>query len=172
MLQQLLKLSQSSPLLHGQQLRQIGLDQLILRMLALLLCGGLIQQAGQHGSQRQERKAQLIEELCAWIRSNLHRSIQLSDLCQQSGYSERSLRNLFQERFQCGPVQWIRQQRMELARNKLLQAESSITVTTVAQSVGYQHLSQFSRDFHQTFGRRPSELVREARRASMAIAAA
>lgn len=164
MLQQLLKLSQSSPLLHGQQLRQIGLDHLILRMLALLLCGALIQRAGQHSSQRQGRKAQIMEDLSNWIGNNLHRSIQLRDLCRQSGYSERSLRNLFQERFQCGPVQWIRQQRLERAREKLLQADNAITVTAVAQSVGYQHLSQFSRDFQQTFGRRPSELVREARR--------
>jgi AraC-like DNA-binding protein len=169
MLQQLLKVSQSSPRLQGQHLRQIGLDQLILRMLALLLCGGLIQRAGQQSSKRQNRKAQLLEELSAWIRRNLHRSIQLSDLCRQSGYSERSLRNLFQERFQCGPAQWIRQQRMELAREKLLHADASITVTMVAESVGYQHLSQFSRDFHQTFGQRPSELVREARRSEIEL---
>ena len=169
MLQQLLSLSQSSPRLQGQHLRQIGLDQLILRMLALLLCGGLIQRAGQGISKRESRKAQLIEELSAWIQSNLHRSIQLSDLCRHSGYSERSLRNLFQERFQCGPAQWIRRQRMELAREKLLRCDPSSTVTMVAESLGYQHLSQFSRDFQQTFGRRPSELIREARRSEIEL---
>lgn len=171
MLQQLLKLSRSSPTLQNQHLRQIGLDQLILRMLALLICGGLIQRASLQSTKRQSRKAQVMDELSSWIRHNLHHSMQLSDLCRQSGYSERSLRNLFQERFQCGPVQWIRQQRMELARDKLLQADASITITIVAQSVGYQHLSQFSRDFYQTFGQRPSDLLREARRSEIELQA-
>jgi AraC-like DNA-binding protein len=163
MLQQLLKLSQSSILLHNRNLRQIGIDKLITRILALLLCGDLFPKPSLQSPPKQILKNQTMEDLTLWIRNNIHLQIQLCDLSGRTGYSERSLRNFFQERFQCGPIQWIRRQRLEIARDKLIQGGTSITVTGVAQSVGYSHLSQFSRDFQRHFGLRPSELVRKAR---------
>ena len=85
---------------------------------------------------------------------------------QQSGYSQRSLRNFFRERFDCGPVQWIRSQRLRLARERLLNPQPQDTVGTIAAAMGYEHPSQFSRDFQQCFGCRPSMLLREGRRCS------
>jgi AraC-like DNA-binding protein len=165
MLHQLLKMSQSPALSAGGQLRQVGLDSLIIRMAALLLCGQHIQRAQRQPPYGKSTKGQIMEELIEWIQDNLHRPIQIKDLCQVSGYSERSLRNQFQARFGSAPVQWVRLQRLKRAREELLQSEGAASVTAVANSVGYQHLSQFSRDFQLVFGRRPSELLREARRA-------
>lgn len=164
MLHQQLKLGHSLALRHEQYLQQIGVDKLILRIVAVLLCGDLLRNTRHILSIKQDRKAQIMEELILWIRSNLHLQLQLSDLAERSGYSERSLRNYFHERFQSGPIQWIRRQRLELARDMLISADATTTVTEVASSVGYSHLSQFSRDFQQLFSVRPSDLAREARR--------
>jgi len=164
MLQQLLGLSAPSTQIHHHNLRKIGVDKVVTRMLALLICGDLFPRPSQKAPPKQVLKNQIMQELTGWIRDNLHLPIQLSDLSRRSGYSERSLRNFFQERFQCGPVQWIRLQRLEAARDRLIEGSLNVTVTGVAESVGYSHLSQFSRDFQQCFGLRPSELARKARR--------
>jgi AraC-like DNA-binding protein len=37
-------------------------------------------------------------------------------------------------------------------------------VSSIAQQHGYQHVSQFSRDFRCVFGQRPSQVMRQARR--------
>jgi transcriptional regulator GlxA family with amidase domain len=141
-----------------------GLDGVILQLVCQLLCGDLIATVQQQRPTARGSKAQIVDDLLRWITANLDRPIELEDLVRQSGYSQRSLRNIFHERFSCGPVQWMRQQRLQMARSQLLAAGPDTTVSSVAAHCGYEHLSQFSRDFRGAFGIRPSELLREGRR--------
>ncbi|MFZ9952268.1 MAG: helix-turn-helix domain-containing protein [Vulcanococcus sp.] len=53
--------------------------------------------------------------LCPWPQP-----VPTSALSPCCCYSERSLRNAFHERFGCGPVHWIRSQRLAAARQRLL----------------------------------------------------
>lgn len=163
-LRQLLRVCEATPA-HGQRhLALVGQDRVIQRLLLLLLCGDLILKADHDAQAPLGSKARILEDLVAWIQAHLHRPIQLQDLVAQSGYSQRSLRNAFHERFGCGPVQWIRGQRLQAARARLLDPRPDDTVSQVAAGCGYQHLSQFSRDFQLAYGLRPSELLREGRR--------
>lgn len=161
---QLLRLSSCEPLQQEQQLERVGLDRAILRLIALLLCGDLIQAARQQENTRRGSKSQIFDQLLDWIEANLDRSLQLSDLVEQSGYSQRSLRNFFQERFGCGPIHWIRSRRLSGARARLLSPGPSDTVSVIAACFGYPHLSQFSRDFQKAYNVRPSDLLREGLR--------
>lgn len=163
-LRQLLQVCESTPTQSLGHLALAGLDRLIQRTLLLLLCGDLIVGARSETLLPLGSKARILEDLVAWIQAHLHHSIQLEDLVQQSGYSQRSLRNAFHERFGCGPVQWIRSQRLSAARARLLEPGPRDTVSQVATDCGYQHLSQFSRDFQLAYGIRPSDLLREGRR--------
>ena len=165
--QALLQLVQltAAPTLHRQQhLALAGLDRAIQRMLVVVLCGEQIEAALGRGHDLRGMRSEIFDELLEWIEANLDRPIMLRDLTERSGYSERSIRNFFQERFHCGPTQWIRQRRLEAARQKLLNPEPHDSVSSIAASFGYLHLSQFSRDFHNTFQQRPSELLREGQR--------
>lgn len=163
-LQQLLELA-SSPLLRQQgQLERLDLDRMIQRLVLLLLCGPLIQAAQQRPHLGAAQRHRVIDDLLSWILEHLHQPLQLQDLVRESGYSQRSLRNFFQERFGCGPVQWIRSQRLQLARERLLNPGPQDTVSGIATALGYEHASKFSRDFHKTFGTPPSLLLREGRR--------
>lgn len=163
-LRQLLQLSCCEPLHQEQQLERVGLDRAILRLIALMLCGDLIQSARQRPGTQRGSKTQIFDQLLSWIDANLERTLQLSDLVEQSGYSQRSLRNFFQERFGCGPVHWIRSRRLLHARERLLSPKQGDTVSAIAASVGYPHLSQFSRDFQKAYNVRPSDLLREGLR--------
>lgn len=165
LLLQLLDLCRQHPPERGGLAERIGLAGSLERLLALQLCAELLHSPLENpaGTPRDSR-AEILEQLLEWIRRHQHRPIQLEELARVSGYSQRSLRNLFQERFGCSPVQWMRRERLNAARDQLLSPAADTTVSTVAASVGYQHLSQFSRDFQQCHGRRPSEVLREGLR--------
>lgn len=161
---QLLQLGASTPLRQQGPLELLELDRMILRLVVLLLCGDLLHTAQQQAGLEPGHRSRVFDDLLAWIEAHLDQPIQLQDLERQSGYSQRSLRNFFRERFDCGPVQWIRNQRLALARERLLNPQPQDTVGAIASALGYDHASQFSRHFQQAFGSRPSELLREGRR--------
>ena len=144
-------------------LQHLQLDDLIYRNLALLLCPQLEVICRQTSEQRSCRE-QVFEDLLEWIRANLHQPIKLSQLEQQSGYSRRSLQLAFQQRYDCGPIQWVRQQRLEQARQALLHAAPDDTVASVGARFGYTSLAMFSRVFSKQFGLTPSQVLREGLR--------
>ena len=160
----LLQLCSCEILLREDHLERVGPDRAMERLIALLLCGAPIQSARTRQQAQRGSKNQIFDQLLAWSDANLHAPIQLSDLVEQSGYSQRSLRNFFQERFGCGPIHWIRSRRLNGAREQLLSPEPGDTVSAVAASFGYPHLSQFSRDFQKAYSVRSSDLLREGLR--------
>ncbi len=148
-----------------EETEPLALRDVLDRLVVLALWGDRLQRScRQAGSPGCEREA-ILEDLLAWIRANSNRPLHLAELEQRSGYSDRSLRNAFQARFGCPPKQWIRQTRMESARQRLLDPRPGDSVSTIARDHGYQHVSQFSRDFRCVYGERPSLLMRQARRA-------
>lgn len=155
------------PSLDGTaELNHLGLDDLIYRTLALLLCPGLVEldaQAGRRGTAANLRERRF-EQLLEWIRANLQEPISLTVLEQRSGYSRRHLQQVFQHRFACGPIQWIRQLRLEQARLALLNPAQSDSVAIIAGRFGFRSASVFSRDFSAHFGLLPSDLLREGKR--------
>jgi len=103
------------------------------------------------------------EVLIDWIEANCHRPLSLSDLESQSHYSRRSLQYAFRQRFGCGPMQYIRRQRLALAKQRLLNPRPGTTVTSVAQECGYLSVANFRRDYQQRFGEPPSGALRSLR---------
>jgi AraC-like DNA-binding protein len=154
------------PLLQeGPELSHLAIDDLIYRTLALLFCPELAVTAEADGRvSRSARRERHFEELLEWIRSRLGEPINLTVLEQRSGYSRRSLQLAFQQRFGCGPLQWVRRQRLEQARQALLQPSATDSISAIAARHGFRNLSMFSRDFTAHFGLRPSDLLRDARR--------
>jgi AraC-like DNA-binding protein len=142
----------------------LQIDDVIYRILSLMLFPRLSQLLEERGVDGPSSRSRIFEELLEWIVANLQRPIHLSELEQISGYSRRHLQAAFQQRFGCGPIQWVRRQRLEGARLALLQPEPNETVSEIAMRFGFSNLAVFSRDFHGTFGLRPSELLREGRR--------
>ena len=143
--------------------QHLQIDDLIYRSLALLLYPRL--DAVLSAPACSDRGPESIfQELLEWVRAHLHSPITLTQLEQRSGYSRRYLQQAFQQRYGCGPIQWIRQQRLEQARLALLNPQVDLSVSAVAARFGFRSLAAFSRDFHAQFGCRPSDLLREGRR--------
>lgn len=133
----------------------LRLDDLLLRLVGLLL-GPLPNEPPL----RSCSGGGPFEALIDWIEANCHRPLSLSDLESQSHYSRRSLQYAFRQRFGCGPMQYIRRQRLALAKQRLLAPLPGTTVTSVAQECGYLSVASFRRDYQQRFGETPSGALR------------
>jgi len=69
------------------------------------------------------------------------------------GISIRHLQRWFNAHLASTPCVWLSEQRLQHARRLLAK---SGTVKEVAYSLGFNHVSQFSRDFKRRFGHQPS----------------
>ena len=136
----------------------LRLDDLLLRLVGLLL-GPLPNEPPLRAC----AGGGPFEVLIDWIEANCHRPLSLSDLESQSHYSRRSLQYAFRQRFGCGPMQYIRRQRLALAKQRLLDPLPGTTVTSVAQECGYLSVASFRRDYQQRFGESPSGALRRLR---------
>lgn len=142
----------------------LQLDDLILRCIALLLFPQLQQQPAPARSLAAPRdRRRQIHALMEWMQAHLHRPLSLTELEQRSHYGRRWIQDAFRAEVGCGPMQWLRRQRLESARLLLQDPSSALNVTQVAHACGYINLSAFSRDFSARFGISPRQLQRQSR---------
>jgi len=86
-----------------EETRLLGLDEVMDRLVVLSFWGERILGDFERGGSGGGTRESILDDLVSWIRANSHRPLHLAELEQRSGYSERSLRNAFQERFGCPP---------------------------------------------------------------------
>lgn len=91
----------------------------------------------------------LIQQLVAIIEGNLNSSLQVKELAERSGYSERWLYSLFLEETGMSVAQYIRRRKLTLAA--LLLRHTSILVTDISLMYDFSSLQTFSRSFRQQF---------------------
>ena len=96
-----------------------------------------------------------IEQHCANPRFNV------LDLAAEVGFSERQLRRKIKSVLGKGPADLIRRVRLNLALHRLEQ--KSGTVAEIAGQVGFEDPRYFSRVFQSTFGKRPSDFLKDHR---------
>lgn len=93
-----------------------------------------------------------------FIRANLCEEIELFDIVAAAGVSTRCLQAGFRSYRDTTPLAYLKARRLERARTLLQTArETGQSVTDVAFSCGFSHLSKFARDYHQRFGENPSQ---------------
>lgn len=140
--------------------QMMRLDDLILRLLAMLLLPQLLEGDLDGSAVQKSDSAFPQSDLLEWLMAHLDTPISLSQIEQRSCYSRRSIQAMFNKSFGCGPMQWLRRQRLERAFAMLQDPPAHASVTAVAQACGYLNTSAFSRDFVARYGIRPSFLLR------------
>jgi AraC-like DNA-binding protein len=91
----------------------------------------------------------------------------LSSVCEIAaavGVSVRSLEAGFREWKQETPIRFMRRLRLAAAREQLSRPDASTSVTDVALSLGFLHLSRFSQHYRAAFNEHPSETLQRSRR--------
>lgn len=134
-------------------LRLLSVEDLIYRHAALALRPDLFVEGSAEKSNIQSRGLDLA---CAYIETHFLEPIALSTLEAVSGLSARALQYAFRRRFECTPMAWLRDCRLEWARKQLLRPDATTSVTTVATACGFSNLGNFSRVYQARFGEKPS----------------
>ena len=99
-----------------------------------------------------------------YMQDNLRAPVSLVDIVAEAGVPGRTLFKHFRDFRGTSPMQYLRNARLEKAREALLGARHGDTVTSVAMSLAFGHLGRFSLEYQRRFGEKPSETIRRAPR--------
>jgi len=97
----------------------------------------------------------------AWLRQRLDEPVQLGVLAQVAGVKPRTLETHFKTFLGTTPLGWVRQMRLEKARQMLLGTDAD-SVTDVALASGFNQFGRFAGQYRAAFGELPSETLRRA----------
>ena len=107
-----------------------------------------------HNSTVSAYLTEVLISIGAYIENHLDEKLTISLLCHQFNLSPTTLKNKFRE-FYGQPIHnWILYRRVRRAAELL--RSTDMTVLQIAQSVGYESVSQFNVVFRRTFGTAPS----------------
>lgn len=140
-----------------------AVDDLIYRSLAMLLYPAILN-ADEYGPKHSisvERRT--LNSVCDHIMAHIDESITLTRLEQISGYSRRSLQYAFLRHFNCTPMEWIRERRLELAHVLLTCPETHTSITQVALRCGFPTYGLFSKYYYARYGKKPSATLARIR---------
>ncbi len=97
-----------------------------------------------------------------FIRENAREPITVTDVAREVGVAMRTLHMGFQRYRNYSVSEFLRFERLSLARNELATAKQrNISVTEVAFACGFMHLSKFSLAYQKKYGEKPSETRRK-----------
>lgn len=88
------------------------------------------------------------------VEQNITNPVSLNDLAYLSGRSLSAFKRDFQEIYNTSPLRWIRNRRLDIAKELLL--HTSLSVTDVCFSTGFENAAHFSKVFKERFGVAPS----------------
>jgi len=100
-------------------------------------------------------KLSKVEMALKEIHNNFSKSIQVEDLAKIVSMSSSSFHYAFKEVTSSSPIQYIKKIRLDKARTYIIQ--DGLRVNEAASKVGYESVSQFSREFKRYYGASPKE---------------
>ena len=107
----------------------------------------------------------------AWLRTNYTKPLHLEELAAIAQMGVSTLHHQFRALTTVSPLQYQKQLRLQAARDRMLM--SGIDATTAAYEVGYESVSQFSREYSRLFGQPPIrdiKTLRDGRTAAIQVA--
>jgi AraC family ethanolamine operon transcriptional activator len=103
----------------------------------------------------------VIARALAFIEERRGEALLIQDLCAATQVSERTLRNIFQERFGVGPMRLLKARQLREIRCALLSPDAADhTVSKIAARFGVWDFSLFARNYKALFGETPLQTLR------------
>ncbi|MGI6118586.1 MAG: helix-turn-helix domain-containing protein [Bilifractor sp.] len=120
-----------------------------------VLCGSCGKQFLQSITDMQE--VDQIYEANSWIKENFHHPFSVESLAEQQNMSVSLFHQKFKSAVGMGSLQC--QKRLRLTEARRLMIDENRNVTEASLDVGYESLSQFTRNYRKMFGASPKEDV-------------
>jgi AraC-like DNA-binding protein len=108
--------------------------------------------------------SRLVRRAVQFVEEHANSAPTASEVAAGIGVSVRALQEAFRDWRQVTPTEYLRSIRLQRARDALLQANPSTTVTDVALDHGFFHLGRFSQHYKVAFGESPAATLARMRR--------
>jgi AraC-like DNA-binding protein len=105
----------------------------------------------------------------AWLKTNYAKPLHMDELSEIARMGISTLHHQFRALTSMSPLQYQKQLRLQTARQRMLM--DGIDASSVAYEVGYESVSQFSREYSRFFGSPPMRDIRALRSANAGTAA-
>lgn len=142
---------QAWQILQSDTAEPLDLLRLEAHALDILLKGIELLQVPKAGKEHQRRERLL--SLCDTIEADLSRQWTMADFAREAGMSVRSLSTKFAAEFQRTPFEFLRERRLQRARDSLVNGE--LRIADVARLVGYASTAHFCTAYKSHFGVAP-----------------
>lgn len=123
-----------------------------------ILCTRMLEYNGDGGNQLMEANDIRVKQMLIYVMEHYPSDIKVNDLANAANVSERECYRLFEQQLRQTPNSFIRQYRVEKAKNLL--RSTCMPVTEVATAVGFDSVSYFSKTFKQLTSLAPMEYRR------------
>lgn len=142
-------------------LDRLGLDESIYRLLVLAT-----HPRWALGVESPAKSATMarVNLVCDYVMAHLDQPLTLTDLEHIAALSARALQYAFQNHYGSSPMQWVRQARLQAARQRLITARECDSVTSIALACGMPRLGAFAASYRGMFGESPSATLARALR--------
>jgi AraC-like DNA-binding protein len=97
----------------------------------------------------------------SWLRENYAKPLHMEELAATARMGVSTLHHQFRALTAMSPLQYQKQLRLQTARERMLM--DGFDATTAAYEVGYESVSQFSREYSRFFGQPPIRDIRSLR---------
>jgi len=94
----------------------------------------------------------------AWLRANYSKPLHIEELAETARMGVSTLHHQFRALTSMSPLQYQKMIRLQTARDRMLM--DGLDATTAAYEVGYESISQFSREYSRCFGQPPIRYIR------------
>ena len=94
------------------------------------------------------------------LRGDLARPWRIGDLARRCDVPRRTLEKHFRRFVGCAPLEFLRAERLDQARRKLLKARPGASVMEIAADCGLNHFGRFAVLYRDRYGESPSETLR------------
>lgn len=104
--------------------------------------------------QLMQLKQQVHSNITEVVEENVMNPVSINDLAYLSGRSLSSFKRDFQAVYNIPPSKWIKERRLQKAKELL--TNTSMSVTDICFTIGFENATHFSRIFREHFGYSPS----------------
>jgi AraC-like DNA-binding protein len=103
----------------------------------------------------------LVRRAEEYMRAHFKEAISIIDLLRICGCSRSVLFAAFRNTRGYTPMEFLTEQRLQSAREKLLTGHLEASISSIALDCGFMHLGRFSQVYRKRFGERPSDTLRK-----------
>ena len=110
-------------------------------------------------------RKQVVDKVKAYIASSPNTPVSMTELCELTHVSRRTLQYSFESILGISPLKFLRTTRLNQVRRALSDPLHNTPIAVTAANWGFWHPGQFAREYKALFGENPSQTVKKAQSA-------